>query len=282
MCMSKIYLTKGLPASGKTTWAEDAVLISDGTIININKDDLREMLHANKSTKYRESFVILAQEALTKLAFEKGHDVIWSDTNLNPIHEKRARALSDCVEIVDFTHVSVNECISRDRNRAKSVGEKAIREQYNKWLRKAPVLLEQDETKPKAIIVDLDGTLAHMSGRSPFEWHRVGEDSCDETVAEIVRLHNDVGYKILIVSGRDSVCKDISEKWLDDNNIPNDFIFMRPEGDSRKDSIIKLELFNNYIRGNWNVKFVLDDRRQVVDVWRDLGLKCLQVAEGDF
>ena len=280
--MSKIYLTKGLPASGKTTWAEDAVLISDGTIININKDDLREMLHANKSTKYRESFVILAQEALTKLAFEKGHDVIWSDTNLNPIHEKRANALSDCVEIVDFTHVSVNECISRDRNRAKSVGEKAIREQYNKWLRKAPVLLEQDETKPKAIIVDLDGTLAHMSGRSPFEWHRVGEDSCDETVAEIVRLHNDAGYKILIVSGRDSVCKDISEKWLDDNNIPNDFIFMRPEGDSRKDSIIKLELFNNYIRGNWNVKFVLDDRRQVVDVWRELGLKCLQVAEGDF
>jgi hypothetical protein len=110
----------------------------------------------------------------------------------------------------------------------------------------------------------------------------VGEDSCDETVAEIVRLHNDVGYKILIVSGRDSVCKDISEKWLDDNNIPYDFIFMRPEGDSRKDSIIKLELFNNYIRGNWNVKFVLDDRRQVVDVWRELGLKCLQVAEGDF
>lgn len=57
---------------------------------------------------------------------------------------------------------------------------------------------------------------------------------------------------------------------------------MRPEGDIRKDSIVKREIFENYIRDYYNIQFVLDDRNQVVEMWRSLGLKCLQVQEGDF
>lgn len=57
---------------------------------------------------------------------------------------------------------------------------------------------------------------------------------------------------------------------------------MRPEGDIRKDSIVKRELFEKYVRPYYNIEFVLDDRNQVVEMWRSLGLKCLQVAEGDF
>ena len=280
--MNKLYLTKGLQASGKTTWANKEVAESNGNIVNINKDDLRAMLHSNKSSKARENFVLQAQETITKLAFEAGHDVIWSDTNLNPVHEERAHSLSDNVEIVDFTHVPLKECIERDKNRSNSVGEKAIRNTYNKWLRKAPEMLIQDQSKPKAILVDLDGTLAHMNGRGPFDWLRVGEDSVDEIVSDIVRDYKNLGFEIIIVSGRDSICKQLSEDWLTTNNIPYDFIFMRPEGDYRKDSIIKRQIFDNNIRGNWNVRFVLDDRNQVVEVWRDLGLKCLQVPDGDF
>jgi predicted kinase len=281
--MNKLILTKGLPASGKTTWANEQVAGSNGKIININKDDLRAMLHAGKGSKYRESFVIEVQETLTKLAFEAGHDVIWSDTNLNPIHENRARTLSDCVEIVDhFLQVPIEDCISRDNLRANPVGEKAIRDQYNKWLRKEPELLVQDETKQKALIVDVDGTLAHMSGRSPFDWSRVGEDSVDDTVADVVRLHKAAGYDIIIVSGRDAVCRQNTEDWLTSHNIPFDYIYMRAQGDSRKDFIVKREIFDNYIRGHWNVRYVLDDRNSVVKTWREIGLKCFQVAEGDF
>ncbi len=281
--MNKIYVTKGLPASGKTTWANEKVSTGEGKIININKDDLRSMLHAGKGSKYREAFVIESQTALTKLALSMGHDVIWSDTNLNPIHEERARTLSDCVEIVDhFLQVTIEDCISRDKNRINPVGEKAIRDQYNKWLRKAPELLVQDETKQKALIVDADGTLAHMSGRSPFDWSRVGEDSVDDTVADVVRLHKAAGYDIIIVSGRDAVCRQITEDWLNSHNIPFDYIYMRAQGDSRKDYVVKREIFDNYIRGHWNIKFVLDDRNSVVKTWREIGLKCFQVAEGDF
>lgn len=61
-----------------------------------------------------------------------------------------------------------------------------------------------------------------------------------------------------------------------------DWLYMRPEGDVRKDTEIKREIFDNYIRDKYRVLFVLDDRNSVVKMWRDLGLKCLQVAEGDF
>jgi len=280
--MNKLILTKGLPASGKTTWANEQVAGSNGKIININKDDLRGMLHAGKGSKYRESFVIEVQETLTKLAFEAGHDVIWSDTNLNPIHENRARTLSDCVEIVDFTDVSLDKCILRDHLRASPVGEKAIRDQYNKWLRKAPEILVQDESLPPAIIVDQDGTISHITNRSPFDWGKVKQDTPDEFVIELIKNYHSLGYEILVVTGRDGSCKELTREWLNENNVPFSQLFTREAGDSRKDSVIKEEIFFNEIYNKWNIRFVLDDRDQVVDVWRKIGLKCFQVAPGNF
>jgi predicted kinase len=283
--MNKIYLSKGLPASGKTTWANEQVSKSEGKIININKDDLRSMLHANKSSKYREAFVIEAQTALTKLAFSMGHDVIWSDTNLNPIHEERANTLSDCVEIVDFTHVSLQDCISRDKNRINSVGEKAIRDQYNKWLRKAPEILVQDETKPEVAVFDIDGSLTlGPNNRSPYEWHKVGQDKVNSMVRHLVLTQRTSGRDILIVSGRDSVCRSETIQWLEDNDIPYDKLFMRVTGDSRADDIIKEEIIDQDILPNYNIKMWVDDRLKVCRMIHRKGLPLLRVGdpEADF
>jgi len=58
---------------------------------------------------------------------------------------------------------------------------------------------------------------------------------------------------------------------------------MRKEDDMRKDAIIKRELFDNFIEGKYQIEFVLDDRNQVVDLWRnELKLSCFQVYYGDF
>ena len=57
---------------------------------------------------------------------------------------------------------------------------------------------------------------------------------------------------------------------------------MRETGDSQPDKIVKRKIYENIIKGRFNVKFVLDDRDQVVRTWRNLGLRCLQVAYGDF
>jgi hypothetical protein len=64
--------------------------------------------------------------------------------------------------------------------------------------------------------------------------------------------------------------------------VPYDALFMRPAGDSRKDSIVKRELFDRHVAGRWAVRGVIDDRRQVVEMWRAMGLMCAQVAPGDF
>ena len=136
---------------------------------------------------------------------------------------------------------------------------------------------------PDAIICDIDGTLAHMKDRGPFDWARVGEDVLDDNIAHILYLYQyETSAEIILMSGRDEICRDITEEWLDHNSVDYSTLHMRPKHDNRKDSIVKRELYEQYIKGKYNVLFVLDDRQQVVDMWRDLGLKCLQVAPGDF
>jgi hypothetical protein len=57
---------------------------------------------------------------------------------------------------------------------------------------------------------------------------------------------------------------------------------MRKKGDFRKDSVVKKEIYEKYIKDNFNILFCLDDRNQVVNMWREIGIKCLQVQDGDF
>jgi hypothetical protein len=134
----------------------------------------------------------------------------------------------------------------------------------------------------KAIIVDVDGTLAKMNGRGPFEWSRVGEDKVNEPIKNIVNGLKKM-YDVIIFSGRDGCCRTETINWLYENGIKYDKIFMREAGNNEKDSVIKRRLYDTYINGQYDIQFVLDDRNQVVDMWRkDLGLTCLQVDYGDF
>lgn len=132
--------------------------------------------------------------------------------------------------------------------------------------------------KPTAILCDIDGTLAHMKDRGPFDWARVGEDDVDLVVADLIKLYPHV----ILMSGRKSICRPETEKWLEDYGILYDLLFMRQEDDDRQDGIVKWELYEEHIRPNYNIEFVLDDRNHVVKMWREHGLKCLQVEEGDF
>lgn len=135
----------------------------------------------------------------------------------------------------------------------------------------------------KAIIVDIDGTLAKMNGRSPFEWMRVGEDLPNEPICNLVRSLQRSGHTIIIFSGRDECCKELTLQWLLQNEIYYEEIYMRPEGNNEKDAIIKKRLYDQFISHRYDIEFVLDDRDQVVDMWRNqIGLTCLQVAYGNF
>ncbi len=135
-----------------------------------------------------------------------------------------------------------------------------------------PDLYVPDTNLPQAIIFDIDGTLAHMTDRGPFDWKRVGTDSVDEIVREMLFGFQDKGYNIVIMSGRDSICRQETHNWLWKWDICYDLLCMRPERDYRKDSIVKEELFYNYVAPYYNVLAVVDDRPQVVRMWYEIGI----------
>ena len=88
-------------------------------------------------------------------------------------------------------------------------------------------------------------------------------------------------YKILLVSGRQTGRGGIAtEQWLYNNHVPYQHLFMRQSGDHRQDNIVKQEILDRLPKNQ--IDYILDDRNQVVSMWRSNGLTCLQVAEGDF
>lgn len=138
--------------------------------------------------------------------------------------------------------------------------------------------------KTPAIIVDIDGTIAKMVDRGPFEWSKVGSDQPIEPIINLVHLLSDF-YPILFLSGRDEICRPQTEEWLEQNTYIKSYskLFMRPQGNNEKDSIIKRRIYDTKIKNVYDVRYVLDDRDQVVKMWREeLGLTCLQVAYGNF
>ena len=144
--------------------------------------------------------------------------------------------------------------------------------------------------KKRAIVFDIDGTLAHMDGRK----YRHGKaapyldyDAHDDRVDQFVKLFNHMVkqfgmHSILIVSGRKDSSYEVLYKWLNDNSIYYDHIYMRKHNDNRADYIIKKEIYENFLSPYYDIDIWVDDRQQVVDQMRHLGLKVFQVAEGNF
>ncbi len=282
--MKKVILTKGLPGSGKSTWAKQMLNESPNSYKRINNDDLRKMLDNGHYSSDMEKFIKKAVDALVLLALEEGKHVILDNTHLSESSINRIKELvKGKAEVViedKFLDVPLETCIKNDLKRFDSVGKDVIINMYEKYLKKTEPII-QDEALPKAIIVDIDGTLAHMKNRSPFDWNKVDEDDVDEIIKGISNTYSNSG-KVIIMSGRDGICRDKTIKWLEDNNIIYDMLFMRAEGDFRKDSIVKRELFDKNIKDKYYIEYVMDDRNQVVAEWRNMGLKCLQVQDGNF
>lgn len=135
----------------------------------------------------------------------------------------------------------------------------------------------------RAIICDIDGTLADLGTRHPFDFANVDQDTLKHATAELVRIMHRAGYAIILFSGREDSSREKTIAWLHANDIPFDELLMRRTGDRRKDSVVKRQMYERAVAGTFEVLFVLDDRNQVVDMWRkELNLPCFQVDYGDF
>jgi predicted kinase len=139
--MLKIFITKGLPASGKSTWSKQKCLDYPNTII-VNRDSIRTMLKGGINYfphgSSLEKIVTKIERGAVVIALDKGYNVIIDATNFRiPTDWIADISLTyDCkVEIVDFTDVSVEECIERDSKREFPVGEEVIRRMFDKYVK---------------------------------------------------------------------------------------------------------------------------------------------------
>lgn len=306
---NELIILIGVPGSGKSTYANE-LLKQKQNLVKISRDDFRFMLR-NKWYVEEEVEHLISSIADTSVfaALKKGFDVVLDNSHCN------AKTLKETIDKfgkhariilkVIGAELSIKQIKAQNLNRTKAVPEGVIDRMYQGFthiiknkkvfqdqihqLQCEQVLGEgytpkQDATLPKAIIVDIDGTVAHMNGkRGPFEWHNVDKDDPDNAILNIVRALS-IDYHIVFMSGRDASCRQLTLDWLYIYFGHKDIeLYMREEGDMRKDSIVKTELFYKHIHPKYYVEAVLDDRKQVVDMWRnELGLKCLQVQEGNF
>lgn len=194
---------------------------------------------------------------------------------------------------VDVIHVGGNllldDLIARNRNRddqTKVVDDKVVTRFYTEYREQFPLQAIQYgevSTMNQAFVFDIDGTIANMEGvRGPFDWKKVGKDAPYQDVIDMAWTLYDMGFHIIIVSGRDAVCRPETEQWLTEYNVPFNRLYMRPEGSQVRDSIIKHDIYHRDIAPHYQVKGVFDDRNQVVAMWRAMGLRCYQVQLGNF
>lgn len=145
----------------------------------------------------------------------------------------------------------------------------------------------------KAILFDIDGTLANIEHRRGYldkdkpDWKSFNAEMGGDTPnAPIVSLYKSLwtarSYEMILVTGRNERSRELTEQWLAWNEIPFGRILMRPDSDFRADHIIKEEILQSLLGAGKVIEFVVDDRQQVVDMWRRNGITCLQCDVGDF
>lgn len=283
--MPKLIFLIGLPGSGKSTFAKQYQKENTGTK-RVNKDDLRAMLDDGIWSKSNEKTVLSVQKQIVSDCLYRGHDVIIDNTHLDKKHEEEYREF--CLDNsylfeTKFFDVDVEACIRRDKKRSNPVGAKVILDMYNRYLRPEPLKVEYDYKLQDCILVDIDGTLAQKGDRDIYDYSQVYMDSVIEPVKDVVKALDapDQNCEIILLSGREDSCIGETSEWLKDNRIPFANLFMRKTGDKRCDSIVKKELYENYIKGKYNVKFVVDDRKRVKRMWVNEGLFVFDVNQND-
>lgn len=294
--MTNLTILRGLQGCGKSSKAEALVKTSKGRTKRVERDCLRQMLDFGEFSPKNEKTVTRVQEAIIALLLDEGFDVVSSDTNLNPkTHERLRRLGLDRGASVSTDNtlmgVPVEECIKRDLQRPRSVGERVIRQTYHRY--RALFGIDEsdiynDPSLPAAIVVDMDGTLADISHRNPYDTAKCLDDTLRCEVYDMLfglwRNDDPISFDkphIFIFSGREEKYRDLTKQWLEKIhfNLPYS-LHMRPTGEFVADEVVKRNLAEQYIRGTYRVLAWIDDRPRVIRMARDLGIKVADVGAG--
>lgn len=319
--MKTILILKGLPASGKSTFAKEYVKDNKGWV-RLNNDELSSMLFGPGFIKgVNDNLSSIRLDLVCKLMAMKKNIVI-DNTNLHPDRVEEIERIVNLynansantekyeIKIKSFTDVPVAECIRRNRLREHPVPEKVIYEMYHAYILPKVQKAIQDAKLPKAMIVDIDGTIARNVSRNIYDHSRYYEDEPITEVLDIVLDLEAAGNKIIFLTGRDDDGRDQTLRWLRDKagfknyeclsteelaainsssvTAHNAFsLLMRPaSGDRNKipDTEYKEAIFNEQVKGKFYISAWFEDRIRNIEMARHkLGITAVfQVGEGNF
>ena len=296
----KIIALQGIPASWKSTFAKKFIA-SHPLWVRVNKDDIRRGLGITyeKFDKNLEAQVIDAERNMVLSFMRAWMNVIVDNTHLVHKRTKQNKHINYYQELAkkfdyDFEiktfYIDEDEARARDEARGDDkVGSEVFDKMkaYSEFPWKFPAnptFLEIDEKKKPCIICDLDGTLAFMNGkRSPYDYSKVVWDGYNARLGDLLKLfQNTTDVEIIFLSGRKAECQKETKNWLRANGWSKNKLIMRNDSDTRCDTIVKREMYEEHIEPIYNVVAVFDDRNRVVDMWRELNLPVYQVWYGDF
>lgn len=313
-----LYIFRGLPGCGKSTKAREMQRVQGGVVVE--RDEIRFTLYGtyHDPAIVDEKLVSEYQNAMIDMSLQMNMNVFVSDMNLRNSYVKalieKAWKFKQEWEVVDLTNVPLVTCLLNNESHERQVQGKVvdrdvIRDLHARFINGQPHPLplyftgaKVEKPKlgripylptydlPKAILVDIDGTVARMHNRGPFEEDKVGDDLPIENVMKMVEHAALADCTIVFMSGRTDGCEGDTEDWLLKHMPWLDYgdvwweLHMRRsvEDRGRPDDDVKYDLFMDRVARRFHVLYVLDDRNKVVKMWREIGLTCAQVAEGDF
>lgn len=301
----KVILCRGIQGSGKSTWAKQWCYEDPEHRIRFNNDDIRNMFGKYWVTS-RENMVSSMKRDFLRAAMLNKYDIVIDNMNLNPKEIKWWQDEIDLfneqpvnhkyeMEFKDF-FIPVDECIRRDAMRPNPIGEKVIKDT---WRRYRDFIIQEDinnmlKRSPKhvdggrpIILVDMDATLCLNTTGRPYYGEGAAEGMLNDIAIEgtcmLVRRMYDK-CKVFIITGREGTPEIIAatKKWLATHDIAVDELFFRPVKDYSPGADCKKKIYEDHIKGKYNVQFVLEDNYKCVKMWREQGLLCLQPNEGKF
>lgn len=296
---NQLLILIGIPASGKSTWAKSYVR-NNSDWVRVSRDDFRLMLKEAQMTepKIEEMISTLVRHSIRESLMKK-LNVIVDATNVRP--ERIQEFIDEFKYYADINYrvfdISLKLALERNKAREAKVPDVVIETMYKQFtvvmesfhfqpvkrvFKREQIEPDFHDPRPAAAIFDLDGTLASMGNRGPYDYGQVHRDNLVQMVFEQADLQYYLGRKIIILTGRDEEYRQETEDWLGLHDIMfYDHLYMRPKGDNRKDSIVKKEIYDTLIKPKYNVVCAYDDRHQVLDMWYKEKIFTFNVNQGN-
>lgn len=304
--IKKLILTRGIPGSGKSTWAKAWVAEDPEHRVRFNWDDMRNMMGPYWVPSREPINKHMLWAAVNMAAYcTRPYDIIIDNMNLNPKDWKQYEdwittynqslnaeetGTQYVLEFKDF-FTPVDECIRRDAMRSNPIGEKTIKDiwrRYRHFIQTTAVenyvdnLITTDLTKPYCVVIDMDSTMCFNLSKRPWYGEGSTEAMIDDVpnygVCEIVRTLMGK-FPIIVATGRDKTQEEVTVKWLQNQGITPTECYFRVPGDFRVGSEIKKEQITS-ILSKYNILAIFEDCEPIVKMYRDMGLTVLQPNKG--